>query len=176
VAGDFGYGADRSGRSAFAHVVSPFAAFLLMIASLLDILPGASAVAHDELYTQAKQYLYELDLTAWGWIHIVVGVLGVVVSVGILRRSAWGLVAGLTVAAIGILTNFAFLPAYPVWSAFVIGFNAIVVWALWVQLDLPSRPDVRPNPVAELKGYQDEQPRVSHNPRSGDVREPRSAV
>jgi hypothetical protein len=156
VGGELGFAADRSAKGAFAHVVSPFAGFLLMIASLLDILQGASAVADDELYTQAKQYLYELDLTAWGWIHIVTGVLGVVVSVGILRRSGWGLVAGLAVAIVGILTNFAFLPAYPVWSAFVIGFNTIVVWALWVQLDLPSRPDVRPDPIAALKEYRDD--------------------
>jgi hypothetical protein len=153
VAGEFGFGADRSAKGAFSHVVSPFAAFLLMIASLLDILQGAAAVANDELYTQAKQYLYKLDLTAWGWIHIVIGVLGVVVAVGILRRSAWGLVAGLAVAIIGILTNFAFLPVYPVWSAFVISFNVVVVWALWVQLDLPPRPDLRPDPIAELKNY-----------------------
>ncbi|GAA4731437.1 hypothetical protein GCM10023350_13510 [Nocardioides endophyticus] len=156
MAGDFGYGANRSGRVAFAHVVSPFAAFLLMIASLLDILQGASAVADDELYTQAKQYLYELDLTAWGWTHIVIGVLGAVVSVGILRRSGWGLVGGLAVAIVGILTNFAFLPVYPVWSGFVIAFNLVVVWALWVQLDPQPRPDLRPHPIAELKSYQDD--------------------
>jgi hypothetical protein len=156
VAGEFGYGSDRSTPAAFAHVVSPFAGFLLMVASLLDILQGISAVADDELYTQAKQYLYELDLTAWGWIHIVIGVVGIVVSVGILRRTPWGLVSGLVVATIGILTNFAFLPVYPAWSAFVIAFNLVVIWALCVQLDLPPRQDLRPDPIAALKDYQDD--------------------
>lgn len=141
MAGDFGFDADASARSSFAHVVSPFAGFMLMIASLFDILQGASAVANDEIFSDAEQYLYELDLTAWGWIHIVIGVLGIAVSVGILRRSSWGLVSGLAVAAVGILTSFAFLPAFPAWSAFVIGFNAIVIWALYVQLDLRARPD-----------------------------------
>lgn len=154
MAGDFGYRGDRSARGAFAHVVSPLAGFLLLIAALLDILQGASAVADDELYTQAKQYLYELDLTAWGWIHIAIGVLGVVVAVGILRRAAWGLVSGLAVAIISILTNFAFLPIYPAWSAFVIAFDVVVIWALCVQLDLPARPDHRPDPNAELKDHQ----------------------
>ena len=120
----------------FADVTAAFAGFLLVIASVLDILQGASAVAHDELYTSGKEYLYEIDLTAWGWVHIGVGVLGVVVAVGILRRTTWGRLAGLAVATVAILTNFAFLPAYPVWAAFIIGFNTLVAWALWVQLDL----------------------------------------
>ena len=142
----------RRGRS----LVLPFAGVLLLIASLLDLLQGASAVAEDELYTQAKEYLYEMDLTAWGWIHIVIGALGVVVAVAILARATWGLVAGLAVAVVGIVTNFAFLPVYPVWSAFIIGFNALVVWSLYAELDLRPRPDLRPDPVAALRSYQDE--------------------
>lgn len=140
----------RRGRS----LVLPFAGVLLLIASLLDLLQGASAVAEDELYTQAKEYLYEMDLTAWGWIHIVIGALGVVVAVAILARATWGLVAGLAVAVVGIVTNFAFLPVYPVWSAFIIGFNALVVWSLYAELDLRPRPDLRPHPVAGLRGYE----------------------
>lgn len=140
----------------FADVTIPFAAFLLIIASLLDILQGASAVAHDELYTSGKEYLYEIDLTAWGWVHIVVGLVGVVVAVGLLRRTTWGRLAGLAVASVGILTNFAFLPTYPVWSGFVIGFNVLVAWALCVQLDLPPSPDHRPDPIGDLKSYRDD--------------------
>ncbi len=134
MAGEFGYGADRSGPGAFEYVVSPFAGFLLLIVSLLDILQGLSAVADDELYRQSEQYLYELDLTAWGWVHIVLGVLGVLVAVGILMRASWALFTGIIVASLSVLTNFMFLPVYPVWSAFIIGFNVLVIWALSNQL------------------------------------------
>lgn len=127
-----------------------------MIASILDVLQGASAVAEDELYTQAKQYLYEMDLTVWGWIHIAIGVLGIVVAVGILARGTWALSAGLGVAVAGIMTNFAFLPVYPVWSAFLIGLDVVVVWALYVELGVRPRPDLRPDPVAALRDYQDD--------------------
>jgi len=134
VAGDFGYGADRSPAGTFAYVVSPFAGLLLLIVSLLDILQGLSAVANDELYAQTEQYLYELDLTAWGWVHIVLGVLGVLVAVGILLRADWALFTGIIVASLSVLTNFMFLPIYPAWSAFIIGFNVLVIWALSTQL------------------------------------------
>jgi len=150
------YDAGSPPKVMFAGITATFAAFLLMIASLFDILQGASAVAHDELYT-ATEYLYEIDLTAWGWIHIGVGAIGVAVAVGIFCQTAWAQVAGLTVASLGILTNFAFLPIYPVWSAFIIGFNVLFVWALWVQLDLAPGPDGRSDPVAGLKHDQDEE-------------------
>jgi hypothetical protein len=130
VAGDFGYGSDRSARGAFAHVVSPFAGFLLLIVSLLDVLQGLSAVANDDLYAQGGDYLYEFDLTTWGWVHLVLGVLGVLVAVGILLRAGWALFTGIVVASLSVLTNFMFLPIYPAWSAFIIGFNVLVIWAL----------------------------------------------
>jgi hypothetical protein len=136
-------------------LVPPLAGVLLLIASLLDLLQGASAVAEDELYTQAKEYLYEMDLTAWGWIHIVIGVLGAVVAVAILARRTWGLVAGLAVAVVGIVTNVAFLPVYPAWSAFIIGFNVLVLLAMYAELDVRPRPDLRPDPMAALRDYRE---------------------
>ncbi|GAA4690870.1 DUF7144 family membrane protein [Nocardioides conyzicola] len=146
---------DGSAPGVFAAATATFAAFLLMIASLFDILQGLSAVADDELFTPGKQYLYEIDLTVWGWVHLGIGAAGVVVAVGILRRTTWAQVAGLGAATIGILTNFVFLPVYPVWSAFIIGFDVLVVWALCVQLQLPSYPDRRPRPVAALRTHQE---------------------
>jgi hypothetical protein len=125
---------DDSTRGFFADLTATFAGVLLLIASLFDVLQGGSAVANDDLYAQGSEYLYKFDMTTWGWIHIILGVLGVAVAVGILLRAAWGQLTGIMVASLSMLTNFMFLPAYPVWSAFIIGFNAIVIWALCTQL------------------------------------------
>jgi hypothetical protein len=125
---------DYSTRGLFADVTATFAGVLLLLASFFDILQGGSAVANDDLYTQGVEYLYKFDMTTWGWAHVVIGVLGVAVAIGIIMRAAWGQITGIMVASLSILTNFAFLPAYPVWSAFIIGFNVVVVWALCSQL------------------------------------------
>jgi hypothetical protein len=125
---------DYSTRGLAADVTATFAGVLLLLASFFDILQGGSAVANDDLYTQGVEYLYKFDMTAWGWAHVVIGVLGVAVAIGIIMRAAWGQITGIMVAGLSILTNFAFLPAYPVWSAFIIGFNLVVVWALCSQL------------------------------------------
>jgi hypothetical protein len=125
---------DDSTRGFVADLTATFGGVLLLIASGFDILQGASAVANDDLYAQGSEYLYKLDMTAWGWVHIILGVLGVLVAVGILMRASWGQITGIMVASLMILTNFMFLPIYPVWGAFIIGFNALVIWALCSQL------------------------------------------
>jgi hypothetical protein len=125
---------DDSTKGFFADLTATFGGVLLLIASGFDLLQGASAVANDDLYAQGSEYLYKFDMTAWGWVHIILGVLGVLVAVGILMRAGWGQITGIMIASLSILTNFMFLPIYPVWSAFIIGFNAIVIWALCSQL------------------------------------------
>jgi hypothetical protein len=32
-------------------------------------------VVHDNVYVATPQYIYSFDLTAWGWIHILLGAL-----------------------------------------------------------------------------------------------------
>jgi hypothetical protein len=125
---------DDSTRGFVADMTATFGGVLLLIASAFDILQGGSAVANDDLYSQGSDYLYKFDMTAWGWVHIILGVLGAAVAVGILLRASWGQITGIMVAGLSVLTNFMFLPIYPVWSAFIIGFNAIVIWALCSQM------------------------------------------
>jgi hypothetical protein len=125
---------DDSTRGFVADVTATFGGVLLLIAALFDVLQGGSAVANDDLYAQGSEYLYKFDVSTWGWIHLILGVLGVAVAVGILLRAAWGQLTGIMVASLSMLTNFMFLPVYPVWSAFIIAFNAIVIWALCTQL------------------------------------------
>jgi hypothetical protein len=41
---------------------------------------------------------------------------------------------GIFVAALALLTNFAFLPYYPVWGLVLMALDALVIWALCTQL------------------------------------------
>ena len=125
---------EYSTKGMFADVTATFGGVLLLLASFFDILQGGAAVSNDDLYAQGSEYLYKFDLTAWGWAHIILGLLGVGVAIGILLRATWGQITGIMVASLSILTNFMFLPIYPVWGAFIIGFNVLVVWALCSQL------------------------------------------
>ena len=117
-----------------AVVVGQFAAVMLLATASVEVLQGVEALRSGELLATSGDQVYEIDLTVWGWIHVVIGILLVAVAVGILRRRSWGQVTGLVVAGLSMLANFAFLPYYPWWSVVSIAFGALVVWALCTQL------------------------------------------
>lgn len=110
-----------------------FAAVMLTIVAVFQILIGIAAIAEDTVYLQGAEYTYELDLTTWGWIHLGLGIVGLAVGIAILAGQDWGLLAGIVIASLAAITNFAFLPYYPWWSLASLGFNALVIWALSTQ-------------------------------------------
>lgn len=114
--------------------ISIFAGVLLLINAGFGILQGASAIANDDLYAAGSEYLYRLDMTVWGWTHVVIGVLSAIVAVGILRGTSWGYVAGMIIAGLSAIANFAFLPLYPFWAIIVIALDVLVIHALATQL------------------------------------------
>lgn len=113
-----------------ALTTSGFAGTMLVMVSLFQILQGIAAVAADTLYLTGVEYVYQLDVTAWGWIHVVVGAIALATGIGVLAGQTWAYFVGIVLAVVASLVNFAFLPYYPVWSAIVIAFNVAVIWAL----------------------------------------------
>ncbi|MEU3982133.1 hypothetical protein AB0F77_18855 [Streptomyces sp. NPDC026672] len=119
-------------RPDWAEGVVVFGAVMLMIAGLLGIFRGIMAIAQDDVFVSTPQYVFRFDLTGWGWIHLVLGVIAVVVSFGLFRTATWSRVAGVAIAALVIIANFLSLPYYPVWSIVMIAFSSFVIWALCV--------------------------------------------
>ena len=114
--------------------ISMFAGVLLLISGAFGTLQGASAIANDDLYSAGSEYLYKFDMTAWGWVHVVLGVLCLVVAIGILRGSSWAQVSGMIIAGLSAITNFAFLPHYPLWAITIIALDLLIIWALSAQV------------------------------------------
>ena len=107
-----------------------FAGVMLITVATFQILEGIAAIAEDTVFVSGVKYTYEFDVTTWGWIHLVVGIIAVAVGLGILAGQAWGMLAGIVIAFVSALSNFAFMPYYPFWSITVLAFNVFVIWAL----------------------------------------------
>ncbi|MCQ4212564.1 DUF7144 family membrane protein [Streptomyces longispororuber] len=107
-----------------------FAGVLMLVSGALGILNGISGIARDDVYGRVGDYLYSFDLTTWGWIHLVVGILVAVTGWGILKGSDWARGAGIGLAALYIVEYFMFLPYAPIWSVVSIGIGVFVIWAL----------------------------------------------
>ncbi|MET8654197.1 DUF7144 family membrane protein [Nocardia aurea] len=106
------------------------AAILLLTVSVLAVLHGISALAEDDLFVTGPEYTYRFDLTTWGWIVLVLGILGVLIAFGMFAGAVWARVAAIVIAALSIVANFLWLPYYPWWSVVVIAVDIVVIWAV----------------------------------------------
>ncbi|MFE6159905.1 hypothetical protein ACFQ7F_13450 [Streptomyces sp. NPDC056486] len=109
---------------------SDFAGAMLMLSGPLSILMGASGIAQDNLFGASSQYAYRFSLTTWGVIHLVVGVALVVAGLAILMHKSWGRGAGVALAAISLVSQFMFVPYYPVWAIPVMVIDLLIIFAL----------------------------------------------
>ncbi|WP_445525762.1 DUF7144 family membrane protein [Streptomyces cyslabdanicus] len=133
-------------KQAWATGLTAFAAVMLMIAGVLDIFRGIMGIAHDDVFVTTRNYVFQYDLTGWGWIHLVLGVLAVIISIGLFQTALWARVAGVAIAGLIILANFLSLPYYPVWSVVMIAFSGFIIWALCVLRpeESPASPPAAP--------------------------------
>lgn len=111
------------GWTAFAGVMMIMLGFFHGIAGLVGIL-------EDELYVLAGDYVFQLDATTWGWIHLVLGVLVLIAGFYVFNGAVWARTIGVILAVLSALANFAWLPWYPLWSILMITATVFVIWAL----------------------------------------------
>ncbi|MYY87159.1 MULTISPECIES: hypothetical protein [unclassified Streptomyces] len=121
---------DESGSALWASGGTMFAGVLMMVNGILGIFEGIAGIAKDDVYERVDDYVYKFNLTAWGWIHLVLGILVTVVGWGILKGASWARATGVALAALAIVAQFLWLPYTPVWALISIAIGVFVIWAL----------------------------------------------
>ncbi|MEV7181473.1 hypothetical protein [Kitasatospora sp. NPDC093679] len=109
-----------------------FAGVVMLVTGLLDLFQGIVAVAQDELIVTTPNYVFKFDVTSWGWIHIILGLVVALVGLCVLRGMAWARYTGIAVASLSLISSFLWLPYYPLWSIVIIALDIFVIWALAV--------------------------------------------
>ncbi len=107
-----------------------FAATLMFIIGMFQAIAGLVAIFDDGFYLVTENYVFDLDVTAWGWIHLLLGLLLVVTGWALFARKPWAGVVGITLASLSAIANFFFIPYYPWWSLLVISLAIWVIWSL----------------------------------------------
>jgi hypothetical protein len=107
-----------------------FAAVVLITVGCFQVIAGISAIAEDDLIVKAPNYVFNLDVTQWGWVHLILGAILILSGLGIMTGNVVARTVGVFVAALSAIANFAFIPYYPVWSIAIIAVDIAVIWAL----------------------------------------------
>jgi hypothetical protein len=107
-----------------------FAATMMLIQGIWWVMAGIVALFNDEFYVVTPRYLFQFDVTTWGWIHLLVGVLILAAGAALYSGAVWARTVGVIMAVIALVTAFAWLPWYPLWAVLFIVISIAVVWAL----------------------------------------------
>ena len=117
-------------ESPWANGLTIFAAAMMMIIGFWQALAGIAAIGQDKVYAATPEYIYAFDVTGWGWIHLLLGILIVCAGVAVFMGSTWARMVAIVLASLSMIANFAFIPHYPIWSLTIIALDAAVIWAL----------------------------------------------
>ena len=126
------YESERSEEqvSGWALGAIAFAGTMLTLSGIFQALAGLVAIVNDDFYVVARNYTYDLDISAWGWLHMVIGLAVFATGLALFARKTWAGVAAIVLAMISALANFFFIPYYPIWALVVIALDVWVIWAL----------------------------------------------
>ena len=124
------HGVQRPEPSAWALGFTGFAAFMMIIIGVFDVIAGLSGIFQNNFYVVTSDYVFRLNVTAWGWIHLIIGIVVLAAGFGLFSGAAWARTIGVIMAIIIGIENFFFLPYYPLWSILIIALSIAVIWAL----------------------------------------------
>jgi hypothetical protein len=110
--------------------MSLFAATMMIVIGVFHAVSGVVALFRNEIYVVGPRYVFAIDVTAWGWIHLLLGILVGVAGYAVISGQLWGRAVGIGLALLSMIANFLFIPYYPVWSLLIIALDVFVVWAL----------------------------------------------
>ena len=109
-----------------------FAGIMMMLLGSFQAIAGLVALFKNEVVYVGLENTWLVDFTAWGWAHLILGIIIVFAGMAVLAGKTWGRVIGVLLASVSALANFAFIPVYPVWSVLMVIVDALVIYALLV--------------------------------------------
>jgi hypothetical protein len=103
---------------------------MMIILGLFHAIAGLSEVIDPDAYVVTENYAFKLSSDAWGWIHLLGGIIIFFAGFAVFRGAVWGRTVGVIMAIVSALAAFAWLPYAPVSAIVIIAVDIAVIWAL----------------------------------------------
>jgi len=107
-----------------------FAAVLMMIIGVINVIEGVVALIYRERTVVVQDRLYVVNLTGWALTLIVFGGVLAVVGVGLLTGRTWARWTAIVIVALHAIVQVGWLDAYPLWSLLMLALDVVVLYAL----------------------------------------------
>ncbi len=109
-----------------------FAGMVLLIVGTIDFIQGLIALFDDDYYVVTASGFLAFNLTGWGWIMLIWGVLLVLAGLGLIAGQGWARWFAIVVVALNFIAQLGFLgnSQYPLWTLTALALNLVVLYAL----------------------------------------------
>jgi hypothetical protein len=110
--------------------VTVFAGVLMIMIGVFHAIQGLVALFNDDFFVVGTEYVFRFDITAWGLVHLVVGVIVALAGAALFRGALWARTVAVILASVSMVASFVWLPYYPLWSILIIALDVFVIWAV----------------------------------------------
>jgi len=119
-----------------------FAGWLMVIIGSIDFFEGLIAVIRGQYYVLTPNQIVVFDLTTWGWIMMIWGIILLIAGFGLLSGQGWARWFVIIAGGLNFLLQLGFVGGaiYPLWALTGLALTIVVLYAVIVHWD--SRPEV----------------------------------
>ena len=110
-----------------------FAGVILLLVGFFDIILGLTALFNSGVLVATTTGLIVWDFTAWGWIHVIFGIILALTSLALFSRLEWARWLAVFLAGVNAIAQVGFITAYPLWTVLVVALDVIVIYQLTVR-------------------------------------------
>ena len=112
-----------------------FAGLLMVVMGCLDFVQGLIAVIRDKYYVLTPQQIIVFDMTTWGWITMIWGVIILFAGFALVSGASWARWFTIVVVSINFFVQLGFVGSnqYPLWALVTLTMNILVLYALTVR-------------------------------------------
>ncbi|HVQ59667.1 MAG TPA: hypothetical protein VMS60_12240 [Solirubrobacterales bacterium] len=109
-----------------------FAGVMMVILGCLGVIWGLAAVLNDDVVVVGGHGALVLDLTTWGWIQMLLGIVVGLTGLGLITGNSAARVIGIFLLAINATLQVVWFPAAPLWAFLMIILDVVIIYQLTV--------------------------------------------
>ena len=109
-----------------------FAGVMMIMGGILWAIVGLVALFSSGWVVFGKEGALWIDVTGWGWIHLILGLLMTLAGFLVIQGNMFGRTVAVILAMLSIVINFVWLPVYPIWSIVIITIDIFILYAVMV--------------------------------------------
>jgi hypothetical protein len=112
-----------------------FAGLMMVLIGVLNVIQGLIAIVRDDYYVLTAEQIIVFDLTTWGWIMLIWGIIVGFAGWALATGAGWARWFTLVAASLNIILQLGFVGSgqYPLWALTVLALNVLVLYALTVR-------------------------------------------